>query len=390
MDSRIFLLQSDNSLLRMNEQPYESEGLLQELLATHSDLLAGDQIDAGTPRQWLFISREVGIPNEEGGSDRWSGDHLFLDQDAIPTFVETKRSSDTRTRREVVAQMLDYAANATTYWPVSRMRELYAQSCAELGQGPEEQFREQFDEEIDAEHFWAQAEENLRTGRVRLLFVADRIPTELRRIVEFLNGQMNPAEVLALEVKQYVGLTGDGHLRTLVPRIIGQTEVIREKKKTGLSSGKRRELVAVEDFSALPEVQEYRSAIDRLLQLGESSQFEVRPHATLAGNQVHFHVPGNEHEVFAIDTGRSCFWINFSSDERTSDPILKREIKSLLLPAFPKRKKQVEANENFLGLPFDQVATEAGLKATEQVVALVERAVFEDRASLASATEGGS
>lgn len=390
MESRIFLLQPDNSLLRMNEQPYESEDLLQELLATHSDLLAGDQIDAGNPRQWLFISREIGIPNEEGGSDRWSGDHLFLDQDAIPTFVETKRSSDTRTRREVVAQMLDYAANATTYWTVSRMREIHAQSCAELGQGPEEQLRERFDDEIDAEQFWAQAEENLRTGRVRMLFVADRIPTELRRIVEFLNVQMNPAEVLALEVKQYVGLTGDGFLRTLVPRVIGQTEVIREKKKTGLSGGKRRELVAIEDFSALPKVQEYRSAIDRLLQLGESSQFELRPYATPAGNQVHFRIPGTEGETFSIDTGRACFWINFPNHERTSDSILKREIKSLLLPAFPKRRRQIESNDNFIGLPFDQVATEAGLKATERVVALVEQAVFENRASLASETDGGN
>jgi len=39
-------------------------------------------------------------------------DHLLLDQDGIPTFVECKRASDTRIRREVVAQMLDYAATA--------------------------------------------------------------------------------------------------------------------------------------------------------------------------------------------------------------------------------------------------------------------------------------
>jgi len=32
---------------------------------------------------------------------------------------------------------------------------------------------------------------------IRMLFVADRIPAELRRIVEFLNEQMDPAEVLA-------------------------------------------------------------------------------------------------------------------------------------------------------------------------------------------------
>jgi ribosomal protein L30E len=31
---------------------------------------------------------------------------------------------------------------------------------------------------------------NLRAGKVRLVFVADEIPAELRRVVEFLNSQM--------------------------------------------------------------------------------------------------------------------------------------------------------------------------------------------------------
>ena len=49
-------------------------------------------------------------------------DHLFLDQDSIPTIVEVKRSTDTRIRREVVGQLLDYAANAVVYWPVERLQ----------------------------------------------------------------------------------------------------------------------------------------------------------------------------------------------------------------------------------------------------------------------------
>jgi hypothetical protein len=35
--------------------------------------------------------------------------------------------------------------------------------------------------------------------------MSGRIPAELRRIVEFLNKQMNPAEVLALELRQFEG-----------------------------------------------------------------------------------------------------------------------------------------------------------------------------------------
>ena len=67
---------------------------------------------------------------------------------------------------------------------------------------------------------------NLQAGKIRLLFVSDKIPVELRLIVEFLNSQMDPAEVLALEIKQYVG---EG-LRTLVPRVLGQSAEAQNKR----------------------------------------------------------------------------------------------------------------------------------------------------------------
>lgn len=40
---------------------------------------------------------------------------------------------------------------------------------------------------------------------MRLLFVADRIPLELRAIVEFLNRQMRQTDVYAVELTQYRG-----------------------------------------------------------------------------------------------------------------------------------------------------------------------------------------
>jgi hypothetical protein len=58
-----------------------------------------------------------------------------------------------------------------------------------------------------------------------MVFLSDSIPSELRRVVEFLNEQMDPAEVLAIEVKQYVGKG----LKTLVPRVVGQTEAARKQ-----------------------------------------------------------------------------------------------------------------------------------------------------------------
>jgi len=229
MSTGVFLIQSGGELVEMKEQAYDSEDVLQELLAKYPNLLVGDQMDVATPRRWLLVSREMGVPSEEDGSDRWSVDHLFLDQDAIPTLIEVKRSSDTRVRREVVGQMLDYAANAVVYWPIEAIRARFEQGCQPRGVEPAKEL-ENFLLGGNGEEFWQRVKTNLQAGRVRMVFVADVIPPELRRIVEFLNGQMDPAEVLAVEIKQYVGQG----LKTLVPRVIGQTvEAERKKGATG-------------------------------------------------------------------------------------------------------------------------------------------------------------
>lgn len=216
MGGGVYLITESQGLVEMIESSYESEDFLQGLLADYPNLLAGDQISSEAPRRWLLVSREVSLASEEDGAGRWSVDHLFLDQDAIPTIVEVKRGTDTRIRREVVGQMLDYAANAVVYWPVETLRERFESSGEEYERRLTE-LLEQSDAEPD--EFWQSVKTNLQAGRVRLIFVADEIPAELRRVVEFLNHQMDPAEVLAVEIKQYVGQG----MKTLVPRVIGQT-----------------------------------------------------------------------------------------------------------------------------------------------------------------------
>jgi hypothetical protein len=90
----------------------------------------------------LLYSKSKGVkslPSEEGGGGRWSVDHLLIDQDAVPTVVEVKRSTDTRIRREVVGQMLEYAANAIVYWPVETLRARFEGSCQSRSIIPEEE-----------------------------------------------------------------------------------------------------------------------------------------------------------------------------------------------------------------------------------------------------------
>jgi hypothetical protein len=233
----IFLLRGDDELVEMRETRYEAEEVLQELIAKFPSLLAGDQYSGDIPRRWMLVGREAALPDDQDAAGRWSVDHLFLDQDAVPTLVEVKRSSDTRIRREVVGQMLDYAANGVVYWPLEQLRELFARQCEHDDDDPDLVISELVGEEADIEDFWARVEENLRAGRVRMVCVSDEIPRELRRVVEFLNGQMNPAAGIAIEVKQYVGADGT---KTLVPSVIGQTAEVEARKGRRTTSGGQR------------------------------------------------------------------------------------------------------------------------------------------------------
>lgn len=216
MGGGIFILRDDGEFVELIEEPYASEKLLQGYLAKYPNLLAGDQIDSANPRRWLLVSREFHVSSDE--SDVGWLDHLFLDQDGVPTLIEVKRSSNTRIRREIVGQLLDYAANAVLHMPVETIRSRFEMRCEREQRNVDEDLQELLGPEGEPETFWTQVQDNLRVGRVRLVFVADVIPVELRRIVEFLNVQMNPAEVLAVEIRQYMG---EG-ICSLVPRVIGQ------------------------------------------------------------------------------------------------------------------------------------------------------------------------
>ncbi|MDP9380545.1 MAG: hypothetical protein M3Q29_10445 [Chloroflexota bacterium] len=300
MNGRIYLVQDNGELLTMEEEGYATEDLLQELLAKYPALLAGEQMDSSSPRRWLLISREVPLASDEGGTGRWSVDHLFPDQDAAPTIVEVKRSSDTRIRREVVGQMLDYAANAVLYWPAESIRARFEASSDD----PEQDLSGLIGTEGSADAFWAKLKTNLQAGRLRMVFVADEIPSELQRIVEFLNGQLTTAEVLAVEVKQYVGQG----VRTLVPRVIGLTSEAERSKSTG--RGARRtgdETSFFQDLSARqgPDAAANEEAITAIYEWCRDKQLSFRWGWRGVQGNVYVGVPqsGKTHYIFSMWSG---------------------------------------------------------------------------------------
>jgi hypothetical protein len=215
----LFVKPDGKAPVRLEATPYDLESDFQELLSNHSELLSGEQIDPEQPRRWLLIANEMGVPDQDLAGGRWALDHLFVDQDAIPTLVEVKRQSDTRIRREVVGQLLEYAANGVSYWSEAKLHECFAAQCSKDKVDPDVRVREFLQDQVaDSESFIARVHGNLGSGRIRLIFFADRIPPELQRIVDFLTRHLREeVEVFAFELQRFKG----GGFETHVPRVVG-------------------------------------------------------------------------------------------------------------------------------------------------------------------------
>ena len=204
----IYIVDGDG-LRRMTPSAPENENRMQELVARYPELITDGDGDL------LLVRREHPVGDGESDS-RWSLDHLFVTREGVPVLVELKRAVDTRLRREVVGQVLDYAANASIHWQAGTIARSFAKTA-----GPDaESALAAFLGDADQDAFWQQVDSNLRAGRLKLVFVADLIPRELAIIVEFLNTQMK-ADARAVELRWFTG--GDG-VTTLHPRIIGETE----------------------------------------------------------------------------------------------------------------------------------------------------------------------
>lgn len=262
MAERIWIRSQTGRMEGVQEETFGDENHLQELIAAHPELIDGEQIRPDDARRWILVAREKGIAETLETGARWSLDHLIIDQDARPTLVEAKLRDNSDIHRKIVGQMLEYAAHASETWTADELRRTFEESARSRGRDPDEVLAEllQDKDKLDVNRFWDRVSTNLAAKRLRLLFIADRIPDRLARIVEFLNGQMRNVEVLAVEVKRFRGRSGE----MFVPRIIGRTA-----KATGGSSGAQSSKLTRELFLADFEHDRHRAAAARLLDTAE-------------------------------------------------------------------------------------------------------------------------
>jgi hypothetical protein len=228
--SNAYIVGNDAKSTQMTSIKCKNESKeLQSLLEQNYDLLPGDQIKPTDPCRWLLIRREMPIQDPNSGDNRWSIDFFFADQNAIPTFVECKRFEDTRSRREVIGQMLEYAANAHHYWTQEILREYSEATARKQGTDIEDAIRSLEPDTGDStDDFFNSIISNLQECQIRLIFFMEEAPFELKSIVDFLNRQMERSEVLIVEARQYE----HNKLRVVIPSLFGYTEEARRIKKT--------------------------------------------------------------------------------------------------------------------------------------------------------------
>jgi len=365
MPNSIFVLNGESHPVAVNQAAFDLESDLQTLIAQYPDLLPGHLINPADPRRWLLVQREMGIPDDEDLGDRWWLDHLFLDQDGVPTLIEVKMERDQRGRREVVAQMLDYAANAVLRWNFERIQDALKSRCSDNKVSADEVLAD-FIGTDNSDEFWGKVKKNLESQTIRLIFLSDKIHPELRTIVEFLNRQMNPAEVLAVELQYFAN--DSRTIRTLVPTIYGHVAAA----KTGRSSAVVKS-IGMEDFVQL--VDESKSPnrlafVKRLIawteQKGFGMDFRMGPNRSVfipickIGKQVTY-------PVSCKDFGKLVFQMRYyQSYEQFQNEETLRELESMLrkIPGFDPRG-------GMRGLPFidmDMLATEQDRNAVLAVI----------------------
>lgn len=226
----------------------DEEGELQDLLESDLNLIPGDQLNIDEPCRWLLVKREMPVQDPSSGEVRWSIDFFITDQYAFPTFVECKRYANTQSRREVVGQVLEYAANAHHYWSREQLREMASETSVKKNCSIEGELKRIGVTDTEDDYF-DRVVENLREGQLRLIFFLENSPVELRNIVEFLNRQTERTEFLIVEARLFE-MEG---IRIAAPTVFGYTEQARRVKRTVSSSRSSRPLSPDKFWSILEE-----------------------------------------------------------------------------------------------------------------------------------------
>lgn len=188
MSKEVYLLKGGKATALQNTS-YKKEKELQKIIETNPNLLLRESdVDAGN--ELFLVRRELPLPGTLLETTDLRLDHFMVDKFGVPVLVEVKLMSNPEIRREVVGQMMEYAARISHY-DSAELQELFAKRTNK--EAPVE----------DSRKFWGTVSSNLRAGRMRLVFASDEIPNALKLIIEMLDRTMRFIDVYGVEIKKH-------------------------------------------------------------------------------------------------------------------------------------------------------------------------------------------
>jgi hypothetical protein len=199
--------------LKPDEDAFK-EDWLQEFIFTHYQALPINEIEPGFA-PLIPVCRELGT--KDG-----SADILFLNKQGLITLVECKLWQNPQARREVIAQILDYAKDISR-WSYEELQEAVGHA---LKQNPLSLYNLMSEKgvELDESEFIDNVSRNMKRGRFLLLIIGNGIRDSVELIADFLqkHAHLNFSFALVeLGIFHLPEEVGSGHL--IQSRIIAQT-----------------------------------------------------------------------------------------------------------------------------------------------------------------------
>lgn len=220
---------------------FSNEALLEDILASHPSLIPGVSGEAQVRRQF---------PTGAGPADL-----VVVDEDGAVTVVECKLAANPQVRREVVGQLLDYAAQLWQMPLDDFLSRWQKGQHGPLSEGPLP----------GAGALLDGVAESLASGGFNLVLAVDQINDGLRAMVEYLNEvTLASTGVMALQLAYFT----DRSTEYLLPSVYGAELLGAKQKKADSVAGKPWTVEAFRQWCAehypesMPKVETFLDAVE--------------------------------------------------------------------------------------------------------------------------------
>ena len=281
MASKVFVFENEKPTALL-QRPYRDmaehlgvnlESALQKLLADYPELFPGWEIKEQDPPRFVTLCEEARVKD-------WSLDVLLVDQYGVLTLVEAKLAENREMRRQVIGQIVEYAAHAKEDWADGKARTLAIKYYGAKGQKFDDIIHSEFSSgnpDFSIDGFWNLVENNLSSGKIRLVIAVDEFNDKITRDIEYLNSEMKNAQVYCLELRCFA----EGPSRfVVVPTLFGSSREAIERKEATLVDWTPEKLK--ENFDSM-EDRELATRLLHILNLALENKMFIRASAMYPG-----------------------------------------------------------------------------------------------------------